>query len=89
MLLGKAHAQAGQNAVALGEMQKGLRILEQSAGSHNPKYLAAEIAYSRVLDQSGAHTAARQSVERRCRAGIREAEFRCLFRLLNQRPSLH
>jgi tetratricopeptide (TPR) repeat protein len=55
MLLGKAHAQAGQNAEALAEMQKGLRILEQSAGSNNAKYLAAEIAYSQVLDQSGAH----------------------------------
>ena len=55
MLLGKAYAQAGQNAVALDEMQKGLRILEQSAGSNNAKYLAAEITYSQVLDQSGTH----------------------------------
>jgi tetratricopeptide (TPR) repeat protein len=55
MLLGKAHAQAGQSAVALKEMQQGLRILEQSAGPNNAKYLAAEIAYSQVLDQSGAH----------------------------------
>jgi tetratricopeptide (TPR) repeat protein len=58
MLLGKAHAQAGQNAVALEVMQQGLHILEQSVGSNNAKYLAAEIAYSQVLDQSGEHTEA-------------------------------
>jgi tetratricopeptide (TPR) repeat protein len=55
MLLGKAYAQAGQNTVAGEEMQKGLRILEQSAGSNSTKYLAAEIAYAQVLDQSGEH----------------------------------
>ena len=58
MLLGKSYAQAGQNAVAMEEMRKGLRILEQSTGTNSVKFLAAEIAYSRVLDRSGAHTEA-------------------------------
>jgi tetratricopeptide (TPR) repeat protein len=58
MLLGKSYAQAGRNAVALEEMRKGLRILEQSTGTNSVKYLAAEIAYSEVLDRSGAHTEA-------------------------------
>lgn len=58
MLLGKSYAQAGQSAVAMEEMRKGLRILEQSTGTNNVKYLAAEIAYSEVLDRSGAHTEA-------------------------------
>lgn len=58
MLLGKSYAQAGQNAVAMEEMQKGLHVLEQSTGTNSVKYLAAEIAYSEVLDRSGAHTEA-------------------------------
>jgi tetratricopeptide (TPR) repeat protein len=58
MLLGKSYVQAGQNAVAMEEMRKGLRILEQSTGTNSVKYLAAEIAYSEVLDRSGAHTEA-------------------------------
>jgi tetratricopeptide (TPR) repeat protein len=55
MLLGKSCAQAGQYAVAIEEMRKGLRILEQSTGTSSVKYLAAETAYSEVLDRSGAH----------------------------------
>ena len=55
MLLGKSYAQAGQNAVAMEAMRKGLRILEKSTGMNSVKYLAAEIAYSEVLDRSGAH----------------------------------
>jgi tetratricopeptide (TPR) repeat protein len=55
MLLGKSYVQAGQNAVAMEEMRKGLRILEQSTGTNSVKFLAAEIAYSEVLDRSGAH----------------------------------
>jgi tetratricopeptide (TPR) repeat protein len=58
MLLGKSYAQAGKNAVAMEEMRKGLRILEQSAATNSVKYLAAEIAYSDVLDRSGAHAEA-------------------------------
>jgi tetratricopeptide (TPR) repeat protein len=58
MLLGKSYAQAGRNAIALEEMRKGLRILEQSTGTNSVKYLAAEIAYAEVLDRSGAHTEA-------------------------------
>jgi tetratricopeptide (TPR) repeat protein len=60
MLLGKSYAQAGQNAVAMEDMRRGLRILEQSTGTNSVKYLAAEIAYSEVLDRSGAHTDAAQ-----------------------------
>jgi len=55
MLLGKSYAQAGQNDKALEQMRKGLNILDQAAGSSDPKYLAAQISYSQVLDQSGEH----------------------------------
>jgi tetratricopeptide (TPR) repeat protein len=55
MLLGKSYAKAGQNDKALEQMRKGLNILDQSVGSSDPKYLAAQISYSQVLDQSGEH----------------------------------
>jgi tetratricopeptide (TPR) repeat protein len=55
MLLGKSYAQAGQNDKALEQMGKGLNILDQAAGSGDPKYLAAQLSYSQVLDQSGEH----------------------------------
>ena len=55
MLLGKSYAQAGQNDKALEQMRKGLNILDQAVGSSDPKYLAAQISYSQVLDQSGEH----------------------------------
>ena len=55
MLLGNSFAQAGQNGKALERMQKGLKILDQAIGSSDPKYLAAQISYSQVLDQSGDH----------------------------------
>jgi tetratricopeptide (TPR) repeat protein len=55
MLLGKSYAQAGQNDKALEQMQKGLNILNQAIGPSDPKYLAAQISYSQVLDRSGEH----------------------------------
>jgi hypothetical protein len=39
-------------------MRKGLDILHQTVGVDDARYLAAEIAYSQVLDRSGAHAEA-------------------------------
>jgi len=55
MLLGKSYVQAGQNDRAYEQMRKGLRILDQVVHPNNPKYLAAQIAYSQAPDSSGAH----------------------------------
>lgn len=55
ILLGKAYAENGQLPLASENMRKGLSILEHTVGQHSPKYLAAEIAYARILDQSGDH----------------------------------
>lgn len=55
MLLGKSYAHAGQNDKALEQMRKGMNILDQTVGSSDLKYLAAQISYSQVLDQSGEH----------------------------------
>jgi len=58
VLLGRAHANAGRINEAIREMQQGLSILEHTLGRTNPHYLEAEIAYSRLLDETGAHDAA-------------------------------
>ena len=60
MLLGRADAGSGDLRSALANMQTGLTILDQALGQKNPKYSAAELAYSRVLDQCGLHVEAAQ-----------------------------
>ena len=60
VLLGKANAGAGDMTNALDNMRKGLGILGNTAGTANIKYLVAELAYSEVLNASGAHTSARE-----------------------------
>lgn len=60
MLRGKAYAHAGDIERALADMQKGLDILDHAVGRRNPKYFAAQFAYSQVLDQTGSHAEAAQ-----------------------------
>ncbi|HXW90489.1 MAG TPA: tetratricopeptide repeat protein [Terriglobales bacterium] len=60
MLLGKAYAESGDFRSALADMQTGLTTLDHALGQKNPKYFAAELAYSRVLDQVGSHAEAAQ-----------------------------
>jgi tetratricopeptide (TPR) repeat protein len=67
MLRGKAYARAGDIDRAVADMQKGLEILAHALGQRNPKYFAAQLAYSRVLDQTGSHAEAarlRETTER-------------------------
>ena len=49
------YAQAGQYDEALQQMRKRLNILDQAIGTSDPKYLAAQISYSQVLDRLGEH----------------------------------
>jgi tetratricopeptide (TPR) repeat protein len=58
MLLGRAHADAGRTDEAAKEMQQGLSILDRTLGRRSPHYLEAELAYSQLLDETGAHDAA-------------------------------
>ena len=58
MLLGKAYGQSGDLNSALQDMRKGLATLDHSLSRNNPKYLAAQIAYSQVLDRIGSHAEA-------------------------------
>jgi tetratricopeptide (TPR) repeat protein len=58
MLLGEAHADAGQLTTALGEMRQGIAVLDRTLGHQNPRYLVAEMAYSRVLDATGSRAEA-------------------------------
>jgi tetratricopeptide (TPR) repeat protein len=60
MFLGKAYAESRDFRSALANMQTGLAILDRALGQKNPKYFVAEVAYSRVLDQSGLHVEALQ-----------------------------
>jgi tetratricopeptide (TPR) repeat protein len=58
LLLGEAHAEAGQLTTALEEMRQGVAVLERTLSRQNPHYLIAELAYSRVLDATGSHAKA-------------------------------
>jgi tetratricopeptide (TPR) repeat protein len=58
MLLGKAYFLSGDTGNALADMHEGLAILEHSLGRKNSKYLASQVAYSQVLDKTGAHAEA-------------------------------
>ena len=58
MFVGRAYADAGSFDQAKDEMKHGLSILNHILGRTSPYYLEAEIAYSRLLDETGAHDAA-------------------------------
>ena len=58
VLLGNAKAEGGELKAALTTMQSGLAILVLTLGRHNARYLTAEIAYTHVLDRTGARTEA-------------------------------
>ncbi len=58
MLLGKAYFQSADTNSALADMQEGLAILGHSLGRKNSKYLVSQVAYSQVLDKTGAHAEA-------------------------------
>jgi len=73
MLLGRAHVDVGDVTVALAEMKRGRTILGRTMDSQNPKYLTAKIAYSHVLDATGAHVEAAQiktTAERQLKEGL-------------------
>jgi len=58
ILLGNAKAEAGDVASARADIELGLDILDRTLGRQNPRYMTAEIAYSRVLDRMEAHAEA-------------------------------
>ena len=60
MLLGRAYAESRDFRSALANMQTGIAILDHALGQKSQKYFAAELAYSRVLDQLGSHAQAAQ-----------------------------
>jgi tetratricopeptide (TPR) repeat protein len=60
ILRGKAYAQSGNLNASLADMRQGLAVLDRSLGRRSLKYVAAELAYSQVLDRSGSHTEAAQ-----------------------------
>jgi tetratricopeptide (TPR) repeat protein len=80
MLRGKAYAQSGDKEKALADMGKGLSILERTLGDRNPKYFAAQLAYSEALDSAGSHAEAAQvneAAQRAIKAFYREQCIGC------------
>jgi tetratricopeptide (TPR) repeat protein len=57
-LLGEAHAKSGNLTTGLAEMKQGLAVLGHALDHQDPRYLTAEIAYSSLLDDTGAHAEA-------------------------------
>jgi hypothetical protein len=60
MLRGKAYARSGDMSRASADMREGLAILEHAVGRENRLFLAAQLAYSQVLDCSGLYAEAAQ-----------------------------
>ena len=60
LLLGDADAAAGQLTAAMEEIKQSIAILDRSLGRQNPRYLSAEMAYARVLDEAGFQSRAAQ-----------------------------
>lgn len=59
VLLGQVQAEAGDLKQSLPEIVQGLSILRRTLNGQDPRFLAAEIAYSRVLDLAGKRSEAR------------------------------
>src|SRR5215469_1296489 len=55
VLLGEAYLQAGDLANARETTKRGLDLLEATSGRQTLRYLSAQLAYSKILDASGAH----------------------------------
>lgn len=55
VVLGRAYLQDGDIANARENTSRGLAILEATSGRQTPRYFAAQLIYSKVLDASGAH----------------------------------
>ena len=75
LLLGKAIAEDGNVQDGMKTIRDGLAILEATAGTQDLRYLAGEIAYSKLLDRAGAQaesarlaTEAKQEIDSRIRS---------------------
>jgi tetratricopeptide (TPR) repeat protein len=60
LLLGDVDAKAGHLMMALEEIKHSIAILDRALGRESPRSLTAEIAYSRILDETGSHLEATQ-----------------------------
>jgi tetratricopeptide (TPR) repeat protein len=60
LLLGQAQSLNGQRKQAAQTMEKGLALTKATLGDHSLRYLAAETAYAKVLDQMGKSVEAAQ-----------------------------
>ncbi|HEV2575652.1 MAG TPA: tetratricopeptide repeat protein [Acidobacteriaceae bacterium] len=58
VLLGEAWLQSGNIAAAHDATLHGLQILQATSGDRTPRFFAAQLAYSKILDASGSHAEA-------------------------------
>lgn len=70
VLLGQAQAETGDLSGSLAEMIKGIAILSRRLKSQDPRFISAEIAYSRVLDRAGKRSEA-QSIRANAEGQLR------------------
>jgi tetratricopeptide (TPR) repeat protein len=71
VLLGQIQAETGDLSESLTEMEEGLAILSRTLNRQDPRFLSAEIAYSRLLDKAGRRSEAaslRDYAERQLKA---------------------
>lgn len=61
VLFGRSLADTPDKTKALDEARSGLSILDRTVGHQNPRYFAAQLAYSYVLDANGLHKEAFQT----------------------------
>lgn len=71
VLVGRSLADTQDKGKGLEEMRSGLSILDRTVGHRNPKYFAAQLAYSYVLDANGLHKEAVQA-KAEAQQGIKE-----------------
>jgi tetratricopeptide (TPR) repeat protein len=60
VLLAGAYDQSGVTGKAVEAARRGVTILEQTAGVHDPRYATAEIRYANLLNKAGQHGLAAQ-----------------------------
>jgi tetratricopeptide (TPR) repeat protein len=82
VLLGKVYSELGDIANAQDQFRSGLSILGEVFSTESIRYLTAEITYSRLLDQTGAHeqaTQLRNAAEAKIRERYRTQCVSCLI----------
>lgn len=80
ILLGKAFLKSRNVSDALTSMRRGRVLLIQTVGTHNPRYLAAQVEYAKALKSAGMRTEAariKAEAESELRSKLKEQCLQC------------